>query len=127
MKKAKIIALCLLTLALVVFLVSCGGEKTPSVTEPSVTEAPEVTEVTEVTDLSDAPKEIKEKIMENAEKLEMREKEPKQETVFEPVRLLRRMADERNILANIGPNGKRFEEEALALEYAVSVLEALAI
>ena len=59
MKKAKILALCLLTLALVVLLASCGGEKTPAVTEPSVTEPAETTEEpiqTQPTVETEAPK-----------------------------------------------------------------------
>ena len=53
MKRTKIIALCLLTLALLVALVSCGGEKPP--VDPNGTQAPNVTGAPDVTGTPDVP------------------------------------------------------------------------
>lgn len=90
------------------------------------------------TDLSDAPEEIKRKIIENAEALEAKEthEEPKlQEQThssgsavpFNATEQLRKLAAERRALANIHPDTERFTNDILAIEYAVSVLEAMEI
>lgn len=92
----------------------------------------------EATDFSDAPEEIKREIIENAEALESREahEEPKPQeqtesagpaAPFNAAEQLRRLAAERRALANIHPDTDRFTNDILAIEYAVSVLEAMAI
>lgn len=92
----------------------------------------------EATDLSDAPEEIKRKITENAEALKNKEEheEPKPQEQressasavhFDAAEQLRKLADERRALANIHPDTDRFTNDVLAIEYAVSVLEAMAI
>ena len=85
----------------------------------------------DVTDLSDAPEEIKEAIMENAEKLEMAPAEVPQEAEpkhgFNAAEQLKKLAEERRALANISPDNDRFKDDVRAIEYAVSVLEAIAI
>ncbi len=53
MKITKIVSLCLLTLALLVALVSCGGEKPP--VEPDGTGTPDVTQAPDVTGTPDNP------------------------------------------------------------------------
>ena len=69
--------------------------------------------------------------MENAEKLEMnptgapQEAEP--EHGLSAVDQLKKLADERRALAKISPNSERFKDDIRAIEYAVSVLEAIAI
>lgn len=85
----------------------------------------------DVTDLSGAPEVIKEAIMENAEKLEMNPAGTSQsaepEHGLNAVDQLKKLADERRALANISLNSERFKSDIRAIEYAVSVLEALAI
>lgn len=92
----------------------------------------------ETTDISDAPGEIKREIIENAETLEAREthEEPKPQertessgpTIpFNATEQLRKLAAERRALANIHPDTDRFTNDILAIEYAVSILEAMAI
>lgn len=92
----------------------------------------------EATDLSDAPEEIKRKITENAEALKNKEEheEPKPQEQressasavhFDAAEQLRKLADERRALANIHPDTDRFTNDILAIEYALSVLEAIAI
>ena len=92
----------------------------------------------EATDLSDAPEEIKCKIIKNAEALEAREmqEEPKPQeqthssgvsVPFNATEQLRKLAAERRALANIHPDTKQFTNDILAIEYAVSILEAMAI
>lgn len=92
----------------------------------------------EATDFSDAPEEIKREIIENAEALEAREahEEPKPQertesagpaAPFNAAEQLRRLAAERRALANIHPETDRFTNDILAIEYAVSILEAMAI
>lgn len=82
--------------------------------------------VDKATDLSDAPEGAKRKIIENAEALEASEaqEEPKQQdktkssgpaVPFDATEQLRKLADE------------RFTNDILAIEYAVKVLEAMAI
>lgn len=92
----------------------------------------------EATDLSNAPEEIKREIIENAEALEAKEarKEPKPQEQressapavrFNAAEQLRKLADERRTLANIHQDTDRFTNDILAIEYALSVLEAMAI
>ena len=92
----------------------------------------------ELTDLSDAPEEIKEEIMENAAKLEnmTAEETPAEntETISEPtatafnaIEQLRALAEERKVLAHINTKTPRFANDVLAIEYAVSVLEAVGL
>ena len=89
----------------------------------------------ELTDLSDAPEEIKEEIMENAVKLEnMATEETQAETTneapataFNAIEQLRALAEERKVLAHINTNTPRFEADVRAIEYAVSVLEAVGL
>lgn len=110
--------------------------------QPTETEAAAVTEsnepADETTDLSDAPEEIKQEIVENAEKLEARETqkltEPKEEpekarpaTRIDATAQLKKLAEERRALASIHPDTDRFTNDILAIEYAVSILEAMAI
>ena len=94
--------------------------------------------VDKATDLSDAPEGAKRKIIENAEALEASEaqEEPKQQdktkssgpaVPFDATEQLRKLADERRALANIHPDTDRFTNDILAIEYAVKVLEAMAI
>jgi len=97
------------------------------------------------TDLSDAPDEIKTEIVALAEKLEDREKTEektmetmeqkiteKQEAENAPIDFvaaaqLRKLAEERKALANLRPNDPRFADDVRALEFAVSVLEAVGL
>lgn len=99
----------------------------------------------EATDLSDTPEEIKAEIIKNDEIL--REREHEKETteegnmntnnrelatteavgVFNAMEQLIRLADERKALANIMPENKRFTDDVRAIEYAVSVLEAVGL
>lgn len=106
--------------------------------QPTETATEDEKPADEATDLSDAPEGIKQKIIENAEELEAREvqEEPKtQEKVknsgaavpFDATEQLRKLADERRALANIHPDTDRFTNDILAIEYAVSILEAMAI
>lgn len=92
----------------------------------------------ETTDLSDAPEEIKREITKNAEKLEARETqkltEPKgahekarPATRIDATAQLKKLAEERRTLASIHPDTDRFTNDVLAIEYAVSILEAMAI
>lgn len=102
----------------------------------------------EPTDLSDAPEDIKAEIIENAEKLEEREtvKETTEEETMEQknieeqtttkettpadfcaVAQLHRLAEERKALANLRPEDPRFSNDVRAIEYAVSVLEAMGL
>lgn len=92
----------------------------------------------EATDLSGAPEEIKREIIENAEALEAKEshKEPNPQEQressapavrFDVTKQLRKLADERRALANIHQDTDRFTNDILAIEYALSVLEAMAI
>lgn len=108
----------------------------------------------EPTDLSDAPEEIKAEIIENAEILENRETEkntteenrmeqkpimeyepaPEQDAAPETVSAdfiaaaqLRRIAEERKALAKLRPDDSRFADDVRALEFAVSVLEAVGL
>ena len=89
----------------------------------------EAREEDELTDLSDAPEEIKEEIMENAEKLEQRTTETTNEApaAFNAIEQLRALAEERKALAHINTNTPRFENDVRAIEYAVSVLEAVGL
>lgn len=92
----------------------------------------------ETTNLSDTPEGVKRKIIENAEVVEAREaqEEPKPQektkssepaVPFDATEQLRKLADERRALANIHPDTDRFTNDILAIEYAVKVLEAMAI
>lgn len=92
----------------------------------------------EATDLSGAPEEIKHEIIKNAEALEAKEahEEPKAQRQressgpavrFNATEQLRKLADERRALANIHPDTDRFTNDILAIEYALSILEAMAI
>ena len=102
----------------------------------AMTESDEPTD--ETTDLSDAPEEIKREITKNAEKLEAREMqkptEPKETpekarpaTHIDATAQLKKLAEERRALASIHPDTDRFTNDVLAIEYAVSILEAIAI
>ena len=104
--------------------------------QPAATEDEEPTD--ETTDFSDAPEGIKHEIIENAEALEAKEahKEPKPQEQressapavrFNAAEQLRKLADERRALANIHQDTDRFTNDILAIEYALSVLEAMAI
>lgn len=106
--------------------------------QPTETATEDEKPADEATDLSDAPEGVKRKIIENAEALEAKEvqEEPKPQekaknsgaTVpFNATEQLRKLADERRALANIHPNTDRFTNDILAIEYAVSILEAMAI
>ena len=87
----------------------------------------------------DAPEEIKEEIMENAEKIENREQPEKIEEVtaempgetapegLDAVHQLKALAEERKALAMINDKTKRFADDVRAIEYAVSVLEAVGL
>ena len=112
--------------------------------EPTATE-PEQTEENEATDLSGTPEEIKEEILKNNEllqereteeeikedeKMEIRKEEPtykteEQATEFNVVKQLRQLAEERKLLAAINQNTPRFKDDVQAIEYAVTVLEAI--
>ena len=93
----------------------------------------------ELTDLSETPEEIKEEIMENAEKLEemtAAEETPAEitettkeatTTDFNAVEQLKALAEERKLLALINTNTPRFDYDVRAIEYAVSVLEAVGL
>lgn len=101
----------------------------------------------EPTDLSDAPEAIKEEIIKNDEILQEQEREKEtteEETMetknnkepatiaenviaFNAVEQLRRLADERKSLADLRPENKRFSDDVRAIEYAVSVLEAVGL
>ena len=61
--------------------------------------------------------------------MENREIAPTTESgvAFDAVEQLRRLADERKTLANLKPDNKRFEDDVRALEYAVSILEAVGL
>lgn len=72
------------------------------------------------------PIETKEETMKEETKITAPAPEPEKEPVLEPVRQLKRLAEERKALAKISPD-ERFENDVRAIEYAVSVLEALAI
>lgn len=111
----------------------------------------ETTEEAEVTDLSDAPDEIKEEIIKNDKILKERdanqEKTEEEETMqtitndmqniepetnenvidFNVVEQLKRLVDERKALANLRPENTRFTDDVRAIEYAVSVLEAVGL
>lgn len=102
----------------------------------TITESDEPTD--ETTDLSDAPEEIKREVVKNAEALAAREtqketepKEPQGSVApavcFDATAQLKKLAEERRALANIHPDTDRFANDVLAIEYAVSVLEAMAI
>lgn len=80
-------------------------------------------------DLSDAPKEIKEELMNNAEKLEMQTTKKTLATVhdFNAAAQLKRLAEERKTLAGITPENERFANDVRAIEYALSVLEAVGL
>lgn len=102
----------------------------------TITESDEPTD--EATDLSDAPEEIKREVIKNAEVLAAREiqketepKEPQGSVTpavcFDATAQLKKLAEERRALANIHPDTDRFANDVLAIEYAVSVLEAMAI
>lgn len=106
--------------------------------QPTETATEDEKPANEATDLSDAPEGVKRKIIENAEALEAREaqKEPKPQekakssggaVPFNATEQLRKLADERRALANIHPDTDRFTNDILAIEYAVSILEAMAI
>lgn len=106
--------------------------------EPTETATEDEKPVDKATDLSDAPEGAKRKIIENAEALEASEaqEEPKQQdktkssgpaVPFDVTEQLRKLADERRALANIHPDTDRFTNDILAIEYAVKVLEAMAI
>lgn len=105
---------------------------------PSAEKTEQESEPDELTDLSDAPKEIKEKIMENAEKLkkmtaaeetpaETTETKNETPTAFNAVEQLKALAEERKLLALINTNTPRFDNDVRAIEYAVSVLEAVGL
>lgn len=113
-------------------------------TDAAMTMAYDIVAEDEVTDLSDAPEEIKTEIVAIAEKLEDREHEnteeetmeqkivEKQETENAPIDFvaaaqLRKLAEERKTLANLRPNDPRFADDVRALEFAVSVLEAVGL
>lgn len=100
----------------------------------------------EATDLSDAPEEIKAEIIKNDELLKENEttKEIKEDeametpanienkgtennTTFSAVEQLRQLANERKALANLNTENPRFTNDVRALEYAVSVLEAVGL
>ena len=101
-------------------------------------------QIAEPTDLSDAPEYIKAEIIENAKKLEEREtvKETTEEETMEQINIeeqatnketfcavaqLRRLAEERKALANLRPEDPRFSNDVRAIEYAVTVLEAVGL
>ena len=102
----------------------------------------------EATDLSDAPDEIKEKIIENDKILQSREsvckeemEEEKMEEIihndateandnvvnFDAKKQLVKLAAERKALANLNVNSDRFADDVRAIEYAISVLEAVGL
>lgn len=92
----------------------------------------------ETTGFSDTPEEINREITENVEKLEAREMqkltEPKEAhekampaTRIDATAQLKKLAEERRALASIHPDTDRFTNDVLAIEYAVSILEAMAI
>lgn len=92
----------------------------------------------ETTDFSDAPEEIKREIIENAEALKAREVQKETEPqepqgsvtpalYFDATTQLKKLAEERRALAKIHPDTDRFTNDVLAIEYAVNVLEAMAI
>lgn len=101
----------------------------------------------DVTDLSDIPTEIKEEIIRNDEILRSQNAESEtteEETMetkintepatitenvigFDAVEQLKRLADERKALANLRPENTRFTDDVRAIEYAVSVLEAVGL
>lgn len=101
----------------------------------------------EPTDLSDAPEEIKVEIIKNDELLREREHEKQtteEETMetntnkesatiaenvidFNAVGQLKRLANERKALADLKPDNTRFSDDVRAIEYAVSVLEAVGL
>lgn len=112
--------------------------------------APELDQVhadEEATDLSEAPEEIKEEIIKNAELLTERDGEEEkmedetmetntynaQETTaeniidFNAAEQLRRLAAERKALANLKPENTRFSDDVRAIEYAISVMEAVGL
>ena len=102
-------------------------------------------ETAEPTDLSDAPEQIKTEIIKNAELLN--ESDSEEETTeeeimgtnniehattenvisFDAVEQLRRLANERKALADLKPDNKCFSDDVRAIEYAVSVLEAVGL
>lgn len=113
-------------------------------TDTAMTMAYDIVAEDEVTDLSDAPEEIKTEIVALAEKLEDRENEKTEEETMEqkitekqemenaPIDFvaaaqLRKLAEERKALANLRPNDPRFADDVRALEFAVSVLEAVGL
>ena len=101
----------------------------------------------EPTNLSNAPEEIKNEIIKNDELL--RERDAEEETTedetmetttyneqqtpaenvtsFDAVNQLRQLAEERKALAKLKPENNRFSDDVRAIEYAVSVLEAVGI
>ena len=100
----------------------------------------------EPTDLSEAPEEIKTEIIKNAEllnEIDDKEETTEEETMetkinteatttenvisFDAVEQLRRLANERKALADLKPDNKRFSDDVRAIEYAVSVLEAVGL
>ena len=50
-----------------------------------------------------------------------------EETIFDAVEQLTRLANERKALATLKPNDKRFSDDVRAIEYAVSVLKAVGL
>ena len=103
-------------------------------------------EADEATDLSDAPEEIKAEIIKNDELLqenettiEIKEDETMETPAnienkgteniipFSAVEQLRQLANERKALANLNTENPRFTNDVRALEYAVSVLEAVGL
>ena len=98
----------------------------------------------EPTDLSDAPEEIKAEIIKNDELLQVKindisedktmetpvnniENNTESMIPFSAVEQLRQLANERKALANLKPDNTRFSDDVRALEYAVSVLEAVGL
>lgn len=96
-------------------------------------------EATAPTDASDIPKESKAATVDDSEKTQRKEsertepeKEPEQTPdtsppaeTFNAIQQLQQLADERKKLAAIHPENTRFTNDVLAIEYAVSILEAV--
>lgn len=82
----------------------------------------------EATGLSGVPEKAKPETMEKEGKPDTREEQNAGPAVcFDAAAQLRKLADERRALAGIHPDTDRFTNDVRAIEYAVSILEAMAI
>ena len=116
----------------------------PPTPKPEPEDATELSDAPEeATDLSDAPEEIKQEIIKNAELLQEPDKRSEKPAIktgdkepatsgappaaFNAMEQLKQLASERKALAELHPESARFSNDVLAIEYAVSVLEAVGL